>query len=827
MDTKGLENRLNDIQKKAFEKVFGPLIVMASAGTGKTDVIALRAYNAFLKGIPLEKMLLLTFTNRAAKSMSNRIKEVMGEEGLKIKVSTFHGLCGFILREESRNLSIGRDFIIIDEEDSKNLMKEALIKGGLERKLYYNEEQFVMEYMRLAREYPFTDGKPLNHRKVFLQLVKDRNVSRSVFSFEKILIDSISIYEKLLLDYNLMDFTSLVVGTAKAFEDDKIRNRWRERYEWMELDEVQDTNKIEYKIIKNLYEAHGNIGIFGDIHQTIYEWRGSIPNEILSDFKRNNKDYLELRFKENYRSKKAILHGAESFLGHHREWEEVKLEEKIKVKGFKTKEEEKVYIYDEILSMKNNGISLSLISILCRTNKDGKEIGSFLENKGIPVFMIDKTRFFSRSEIKNALSYLKLMVNPKDVLSLKRINKELAEEFLAEKDNGYLDISSFLDVDNYKTKDPYYLLKEAFEKNNIVSFDVETTGLDVKSDKVIQIAAVRGGKDGVIEKFERLLKIDESVGDSYKVHKISDAMLFTEGVDPKKGIKDFFEFIGESVLIGHNVNYDISILKENIKYYDISLDIDKNSVYDTLRLVRNVFKDLDSYKLENLHIYLELNHKPTHNAMDDVITTIELLEKLYIKIEENKEKRKEVFRKYEDKFYPIARIIGDLKDDLKNNRPKEILHQGLMKSNLLDKYEKSPVEMEKLRELYRIFREYDNLELSALDSLIYLLEVASLGNDSDRLLKMKEQIPVITVHQAKGLEFETVFIYNATDNSFPSGLSSDEKRLKEEKRLFYVAITRPKKTLYITYSIASEKDGQNMKPSRFIHQIDRKYLDFK
>lgn len=624
-----------------------------------------------------------------------------------------------------------------------------------------------------------------------------------------------------------MDFTSLVVETAKAFTNKEIRDRWRRKYEWVELDEVQDTNKIEYEIIKNLYEDHSNIGIFGDIYQTIYEWRGSIPNEILSDFKRKNPEYLELRFQENYRSQKAILHGAESFLGHHRIWEEVESEDKIKIRGFKNKINENKYIFEEIKKLNANGSKLSSIAVLCRTNKDGKDIGRYLEEQKLPVFMIDKTRFFSRNEIKNALSYMKLMINPRDILSLKRINIEATEEFLKEKEKGYLDISSFLLGKNYLSKDPYKALIKAFKENNIVSFDVETTGLNIKSDKIIQIAAVRGGKDGIVQSFERFLKIDESVGDSYNIHKISDEKLFTKGVEPKIAIKDFFEFLGESVLIGHNVDYDISILKENIKFYNLSQNLSENEIYDTLSIARKIFKDLESYKLENLHIELKLNHRPTHNAMDDVTTTLELIEKLIYKLEETVEIRIGIFKKYEDRFYPIARILDELKENLNFNRPQDILHQGLKKGNLLDKYEKSPAEMEKLRELYRVFREYDNLELNSLDSLMYILEIASLGNDSDRLLKMKEQVAVITVHQAKGLEFDNVFIYNATDDSFPSGLSTDQKRLNEEKRLFYVAITRPKKTLFITYSVDGGKSLENKKPSRFIHQIDRKYIDFK
>ncbi len=833
MTNNHLIERLNENQRAAYKKVFGPLIVMAPAGTGKTDVIALRAFNAYLQGVKPENMLLLTFTNRAAKSMKKRIIEVMKEDAVKIKISTFHGLCGYILRQEASNLSISTDFIIIDQDDAKQILRDVILKKGFKSQLYYNEEQFLTDFIRLAREFPYTHGKRLEARSLFLSLARERNAQSSIFSLAESASSILNSYMMTLRQYNLMDFTSLVVGVLAAFKNPSVKERWQNMYSWIELDEVQDTNKIEYDIIKILFENHSNIGLFGDIHQTIYEWRGSVPNEIIRDFKINHPSYIEIRFEENYRSSKNLLFAANSFLAEgslrdeqtHEQADD--LQPKIKIRGFADISDESNYITNKIKKIAASGCSYSSVAVLTRTNKDAKNIGEFLQKQTIPTFVIDKARFFSRNEIKNALAYIKLMVNPKDILSFNRINEELSEEFSNLKETCYLQISDFLKVSAYKDKDPYKKLIDAFENDDVVVFDVETTGLDVKNDKIIQIAALRGGKSGIVSTFERYIKIDKSVGASYEIHKISDETLFIKGIPDKQAIDEFMEFLSQSVLIGHNVNYDISILIENMKAIGMSEDKLDNPVFDTLSLSRRLFEGFNSYRLESLHRELNLSHAPTHNAMDDVICTLELLEKITNKLEESSLCRRNVFKDFEDRFYPVARNIFELKELCKIKRPQDVLHEALIKSRLIQKYEESPEEMEKLRELYRIFREYDNESLSAHESLVLLLEIASLGNDTDRFLNLKDQVPVITVHQAKGLEFDYVFIYNAIDDNFPSSKNKDEKKLKEEKRLFYVAITRPKKRLYITYSVGKDQVKGLKKPSRFIHQIERSYIDFK
>ena len=835
MTNNHLIERLNQNQKAAYKKVFGSLIVMAPAGTGKTDVIALRAFNAYLQGVKPENMLLLTFTNRAAKSMKKRITEVMKDDAAKIKISTFHGLCGYILRQEASNVSINTDFIIIDQDDARQILKDIVVKKGFKSQLYYNEEQFLTDFIRLAREFPYTHGKRLEARSLFLSMARERNAQSSIFSLAESASSILNSYLMTLRQYNLMDFTSLVVGVLGAFKNPSVKKRWQEMYSWIELDEVQDTNKIEYDIIKILFEKHSNIGLFGDIHQTIYEWRGSVPNEIIRDFKINHPSYTEIRFEENYRSAKNLLFAANSFLteGSKKEQPEDEIDypddsqSKIKIRGFGDINDESIYIANKIKKLAASGASYSSIAVLTRTNKDAKNIGEFLQKQSVPTFVIDKARFFSRNEIKNALAYIKLMINPRDILSFNRINEELSEEFSSLKESCYLEISDFLKLSSYKDKDPYSQLTDAFEKDDVVVFDVETTGLDVKNDKIIQIAALRGGRSGIVSRFERFIKIDRSVGASFDIHKISDETLFVHGISDKQAIDEFMEFLSQSVVIGHNVNYDISILKENMKAVGIGEDVLSNPVFDTLSLSRRLFEGLNSYRLESLQRELSLSHIPTHNAMDDVICTLQLLEKITEKLESSSKCRKEIFRSYEDRFYPVARNISELKELCKTKRPQDVLHDALIKSRLLQKYEQSPEEMEKLRELYRIFREYDNDSVSCHESLVLLLEIASLGNDTDRFLNLKDQVPVITVHQAKGLEFDCVFIYNAIDDNFPSSKNKDEKKLKEEKRLFYVAITRPKKKLYITYSVGTDQAKGLKKPSRFIHQIHRRYIDFR
>lgn len=826
-----LIDRLNPLQREAYETLLSPLIVMAPAGTGKTDVIALRTANAITQGIRPDRILLMTFTNRSARSMRSRIEEVLGEQAKGLQINTFHGLCGFILREESENLSLPKDFIILDEEDAKLILREILSEKRLARGLYYKEERFVVDFLRLAREYPFVHGSRPDLREYFIQLLTERGMTGSFSWFADAAGDVFYRYQRRLREYGMVDFTSLVTGVLSAFEKISIRRRWQQRYDWVQVDEIQDTNHIEYEILRNFYERHHRIALFGDLHQTIYEWRGSVPSEIIRSFKISNPGYRELRFEENYRSVKAILGAAEDFLRFedkiHSKKETffpINQEEKIRVRGFKTEEEEGRYIAEKIKELKGEGIDLSQIAVLSRTNKEAGRIGVLLEREGIPVYLVEKTKFFSREEIKNALAYLKLMINPKDVLSLKRIDAETASLFLREEESHFLSLEDMLRLSSYQGNDPYRELMERYEKNDIVVFDVETTGLDVHSDEVIQIAALRGGRDGILEPFERFIRIGRPVGDSYEIHHISDEHLKEHGVPAASAFEDFVDFIGDSLLIGHNVSYDISISAQNMLRLGMEPPFERLEVRDTLTLARRLFPGLRSYSLENLFQQIGLSHRPTHNAMDDVIATLQLLDPMIRKLETSDPERRDLFASYRERFLPIAENLHFLRMQSEVKRPQDILHEALIRSGFLAKYQTQKDALQKLRELYRIFRDYDDENLPTRQSLSFLLEVASLGNDTDRILFSKEQVPVITVHQSKGLEFEAVFIFGASDESFPSGMSKTDDSLREERRLFYVAITRPKKQLFLTYHVGEQNE---LLPSRFIHQIDRRYLDYR
>lgn len=828
-DVSELIGRLNPQQREAYEAVFDPLIVMAPAGTGKTDVLALRAYHALSKEIEAERMLLITFTNRAARSMRKRLKEVVGEAAEEIQINTFHGLCGYILREEAQNLSLSKDFIILDEEDAKMILREILSQKRLMRGMYYNEERFVMDFLRLAREYPWIYGEKPDLREYFTRLMNERKLN--FVWFADMISDVFYQYQRRLREYGMMDFTSLVTGVLSAFDNPTIKERWQNRYDWIELDEVQDTNKIEYDIIRTFYEKHHHIALFGDLRQTIYEWRGSMPHEMIQHFKLNNPQYREVRFTQNYRSTKTILRAAESFMSYgEQRLEETdcdwipKTQDRIKIRGFKTEEEEGRYIAAQIRLLKEEGVSYPSMTVLSRTNKEAGRIGAFLEKQGIPVFLVEKTKFFSREEIKDALSYLKLMLNPKDVLSLKRLSPETTGRFLGEEDKYFIRTEDLLSIESYEENDPYANLIRAFEEDRAVVFDVETTGLDVKEDQVIQIAALRGGKSGICEKFERFIRIDRSVGDSYAIHRISDEYLAEHGIDAKRVFEEFVRFIGDSVLVGHNVSYDITITMENMKKLNLSNPFEEKMIWDTLTLSRKIYPNLRRYNLESLFAQIGLSHRPTHNAMDDVIATLQLLESMVKRLMEDKIKRQHFVARYAEVFRPVAQHLAALRTLSETKRPQDLLHEALLRSGFLKRYQESEEQIQKLRELYRIFRSYDDESKSSKESVAFLLEIAALGNDTDRILRSYDRIPIITVHQSKGLEFDTVFIYEATDDSFPNGMSKDKRSLKEERRLFYVAMTRAKRNLWITYHIGPE--SQQM-PSRFIHQMNRNYLDYQ
>ncbi|MFR4583377.1 3'-5' exonuclease [Clostridium cadaveris] len=840
---------LNEEQKKVVYNLCDNLLVLSPAGTGKTKTIAARCANIIFSGIEASKIMCLTFTNKACNEMKERIRTSVGTVGDEIYIRTFHSFCFDVIKSEARkNTDISSDFLVFDEEDSREIIKEVNLKSYPSRVLetfIYDIKHFSLSMPKEVRE----DYKVLvnEYFKVNLETFKEKAIRKNdpidclkaLVNYGHILLKK---YDLILKERHGMDFSDLVVKCYEIFEDDEIAIRWRNKYKFIQVDEIQDTSLLEYSIIEKLAKGN-NLSFFGDTNQTIYGWRGSKPFHILESFKKNFLPIKEIHLTTNYRSTDTLLNASCSYLDKVRRvyfGNGIYLDtpisyfndegEKIKYKRYRTIEEEGNAICDII--KKDYSDSLNSVAILTRNNELNKVYSSILEKRGIPAFLVDEYKFFRRKEIKDMLAFLKLALNKYDVNSMKRISFEFVAgvgdktiEYIEKSENKAIGIrlTDFIEKATIEYGDPYYDLTEDIDIGNVVVFDVESTGVDVNKDEIVQIAAVKLCSDGSYTVFEEFLKPSKSVGDSERVHGFSDEFLKENGCKPQEGLRKFLEFIDGTVIVGHNVQYDLSILKSQLYRLGMS-DYRIKDFYDTLDMSRKLFPELPNHKLSTLSDYIGVSQLPDHNAMNDILATKDVLLHMVKRLRSTYLDRMRVMSSYRKRFLPLYEIIVKLKKDIDIKRPYEVLNDIYIQCGVDKKYKNDPKRIENLEELYLFFKKNDNININPRDSLRNLLTITSLSNSEiDRASGGENKVPIITVHQGKGLEFQCVFIPALNEGDFPSYFSKTKEEMVEECRLFYVAMTRAKSKLYLS---SHEFNGKrNKKESRFLYYIDDKHMN--
>lgn len=840
---------LNEEQKKVAYNLCDNLLVLSPAGTGKTKTIAARCANIIFSGVEASKIMCLTFTNKACNEMKERIRTSVETVGDEIYIKTFHSFCFDVIKSEARkNTDISSDFLVFDEEDSREIIKEVNLKSYPSRVLetfIYDIKHFSLSMPKEVRD----NYKALvnEYFKVNLETFKEKAIRKNdpidclkaLVNYGHILLKK---YNLILKERHGMDFSDLVVKCYEIFEDDKIAIRWTNKYKFIQVDEIQDTSLLEYSIIEKLAKGN-NLSFFGDTNQTIYGWRGSKPFHILENFKKNFFPIKEIHLTTNYRSTDTLLNASCSYLDKVRKVyfsNGIYLDppisyfndegEKIKYKRYKTIEEEGEAICDII--EKDYSDSLDSIAILTRNNELNKIYSSILEKRGIPAFLVDEYKFFRRKEIKDMLAFLKLALNKYDVNSMKRISFEFVAgvgdktiEYIEKSENKALGIrlTDFIEKATIEYGDPYYDLTEGIDIGNVVVFDVESTGVDVNKDEIVQIAAIKLCSDGSYIAFEEFLKPSKPVGDSERVHGFSDEFLKENGREPQEGLRKFLEFIDGTVIVGHNVQYDLSILKSQLYRLGMS-DYRIKDFYDTLDIARKLFPDLPNHKLSTLSDYIGVSQLPDHNAMNDILATKDVLLHMVKRLRSTYLDRMRVMSSYRKRFLPLYEILIKLKKDIDIKRPYEVLKDIYIQCGVDKKYKNDPKRIENLEELYLFFKKNDNINMNPRDSLRNLLTITSLSNSEiDRASGGENKIPIITVHQGKGLEFQCVFIPALNEGDLPSYFSKTKEEMMEECRLFYVAMTRAKSKLYLS---SHEFNGKrNKKESRFLYYIDDKYID--
>ncbi|WP_302177772.1 3'-5' exonuclease [Megamonas funiformis] len=857
----------NKKQQQVINELNQNILLSAGAGTGKTNVLSYRVANILNKNrANADEILCLTFTNKACRELKNRITSQLDfETANKITIRTIHGFAYQVITTTAKKAqTIFKEFVIFDDEDQKTLIRQTIANFPKARALDIQYIVNCIEQLKQERalkhiytkdiedDYTTIYHQHLKFNKTFNQQQNDNLTKFFQFDGLNIIIN----YELALQQMHGLDYKDLIANAYRLFQDENICSSWRKRYKYIMIDEMQDTSSFEYTMLENLFPAN-NIMLCGDEFQTIYEWRGSNPQKILTAFTEKYSPLI-INFNENYRSTRLLLEMAYNTLINlfHKETishsyaknllsKSSELGHKIELKQANSLANEAQWIFQNIVNLLPLVKTPTQIAILVRQNNYLQNLTLHLnylaniynqKNQETPIhfIQIDNIRFFKRQEIKDVLSIMKYLINPNDYLSLQRILINLipnigirtikqisSAEYLQ---NG-LRLSDFINANfqnpNYE---PFSDLISAYLSKDIIVFDIEGTGTDIFADNIIQLSAIKIRKGKKIAEFNRYLKSDKPVGDSEKIHHISDEYLQTHGENPKLVLQEFCQFIQDAIITGHNIRgYDMDILNQNLLKYNLKPVDFSNINFDTLDLVRRFYPNLPNHKLEFLSNHFQFETKSNHNSLDDVFATWELLHKLLEdKIIPTAKKRSELINKQKNKFIHVAQIFQKLHNILNDNLLLENLITQIVKEfDLVNIYKANAtqdgaVRLENIRNLFRLAKAELNSHRGT-NGIKELLQYASLSNtDLDSLTSSHPKIPIITIHQAKGLEFDYEFLAGMNDDIFPSYFSTRNGSItEEEKRLFYVAITRAKKALFLSSS---------GRPSRLLNYIPEQFI---
>ena len=411
---------LNEQQRQAVEEKYGAILVLAGAGSGKTKVLTSRIANLVESGVNPYDILAVTFTNKAAKEMQQRLSNYLGEEVVKrMWVGTFHNICGRILRRDLENYktkdgrSWNNNYVIYDDTDTKTVIKNALKKLSLDEKSF--EPKMIKSVISNAKN-------KMQDAYAFSTTARDYQSDKIAQVYYE--------YEKQLSQNNALDFDDMLMLSVNLLESNpEVREKYANRFLHILVDEFQDTNKAQYDLINMLYptdgskDKSGSLCAVGDVDQSIYSWRGA-DFKIILNFQKDYKNTKLIKLEQNYRSTANILDAANAVIINNNERMEKNLYSQkgsgSKIKVFEAGDdyEESSYIAGKI---RNLGISLDDIAVLYRTNAQSRGIEEALMSNSIPYKIVGGLKFYDRKEIKDIIAYLKLIYNHSDSASLRRI----------------------------------------------------------------------------------------------------------------------------------------------------------------------------------------------------------------------------------------------------------------------------------------------------------------------------------------------------------------------------------------------------------------------
>ncbi|MDD5190203.1 MAG: UvrD-helicase domain-containing protein, partial [Dehalococcoidales bacterium] len=403
---------LNPAQRQAVETIEGPVLILAGPGSGKTRVITHRiAYLVKTCGVNPRRILAVTFTNKAAKEMTERLEKLVAAAVKEITVGTFHAICAKFLHIDGKAINIDPNFVIYDDDDQIALIKRAFTEQHLDPKQYS----------------PSAVMTAISHAKSKMQSPADYTKKARSY-FEEVVGRVYERYQKLLIESQALDFDDLLLRTVELFKKHpEILQKYQERYLHVMVDEFQDTNMVQYELVRMLSGKYKNICVVGDPDQSIYSWRAADLRNILSfehDFKHARVIFLE----QNYRSTKTILETASHVIAANQQRKPVKLwtendsgEQVMLVEAF-SEQEEAQFVVREIERLTAQGkFKCGDFAVMFRTNAQSRVLEEAFVRYGTPYRLVAGTKFYERREIKDIIAYFRLIHNPQDSVSLLRV----------------------------------------------------------------------------------------------------------------------------------------------------------------------------------------------------------------------------------------------------------------------------------------------------------------------------------------------------------------------------------------------------------------------
>ena len=743
---------LNPAQREAVLTTEGPLLVLAGAGSGKTRVLTFRiAHMLGDLGVKPWQVLAITFTNKAAAEMRERLAALIPSGTRGMWVCTFHAMCVRMLREDADLLGYTGQFTIYDDDDSKRMVRDIMQALGIEQK------QFPINMIRSKIS---SAKNAMIGPEDMLKSADSPNDKKAAQVYLEL--------ERRLRAANAMDFDDLLVRTLELLRTrPEVLDKYQERFRYISVDEYQDTNHVQYEIANLLAAKYQNLMVVGDDDQSIYSWRGADITNIL-DFEKDFKNCKTVKLEQNYRSTGHILSAANAVVRHNSQRKDKRLftaegdGEKIQAFQASDERDEGRWIAGEIEKLHSKGTSYDDIAVFYRTNAQSRILEDMFLRAGVPYKIVGGTRFFDRAEIRDVMAYLKMIVNPADEMSVKRV--------------------------------------------------INTPRRGIGSTS--------------IQKIEQLARDNRC--SFFQACEIACAETGMFSAKVRNGLSSFVSLVRE----GRRMDGELKDVVEMI--------VDKTGLLQAFRAEGTMESES---RAENIQEFLGVaaEFEETHEDIEGTLESLEGLRAAGVAdVPAGAEPEPIVVSAPAPEPGPSApassfeALVGAR--DAAGSNPLDSLAapalspQDALAAAIAGNAYAAPTELPAgAVRADEIERTYGPLTCKALPAL---MEWLALRSDLDSLAGETHAITMMTIHSAKGLEFPAVFVAGMEEGIFPHvhdfGGSDDPGKLEEERRLAYVAITRARKRLFLTYAATRRTYGStSANPrSRFLNEIPFEDIEF-